>query len=266
MPNHAASSPAGHPGERACPSVSSPLRDWRCHARLWLVAVAGLLLDLWTKRWAFERLDPDHALTIIPGLLSFRRSVNPGALFGMGQGLAPVFIGASVLAFLFVLYLFAHSRRDRWVLHVALGLVLAGALGNLYDRSFHAADAVWAPARSGPWWQGLLGDRVCLAVGKLVGEDERAWLIGSYPDGDGPVRGCLKGDERYLRQTPIVRDFIKLEPKLGKLEVWPWIFNVADMLLVFGVAGLVLNFWQERRAGREAVSQQTGASRDRAPS
>ncbi len=233
---------------------ASPVRALRCHLRLWPLAAVGLAIDLWSKNWAFKHLHPEEPTTIIPHLLSLRRSVNPGALFGMGQGLAPVFIGASVLALLFVLYLFAHSTRDRRILHMSLGLILAGALGNLYDRSFHLADAVWCPPAPDRWWEAAFGDKVYI-TGKLVGEDEDTWSVGPYPDGEGPARRVRKEQGFYLQPAPIVRDFVKLEPKLGRLELWPWIFNVADMLLVFGVCGLLTNFWIERRAARRAASR-----------
>ena len=111
--------------------------DLGSHLRLWPIAVVTLAIDLGTKHWAFSHLDtspPPGGWVVIPHVMSLRRSLNTGALFGLGKGLTPVFIAASLVALLFVLFLFIHSTRDRRSLHVALGLVLAGALGNLYDR------------------------------------------------------------------------------------------------------------------------------------
>ena len=70
-----------------------------------------------------------------PGVFGFQTSLNEGALFGMGQGMVALFGGLSVLAALGVLYwLFvAGAARDR-LLTVALACVMAGVLGNLYDR------------------------------------------------------------------------------------------------------------------------------------
>jgi lipoprotein signal peptidase len=62
-------------------------------------------------------------------------TVNKGALFGMGQGANFVFALVSIFAAFVVLY-WVHrpqSARDPF-LCVALGLILAGTLGNLYDR------------------------------------------------------------------------------------------------------------------------------------
>lgn len=172
----------------------SALGSKAAHARLWLTAVLGLIADLWSKHWAFEQL-PFGRRDVIEGVLSFQQSYNAGALWGMGRGLAPLFVVASIVALVFVMYVFAHSRRPQIVFHVALGLVLGGALGNLYDRLFE-------------------GGRV--------------------------------------------RDFIKIEWTVLSREVWPWIFNVADILLVVGVVILVLHILFERpqrNAERDEASQ-----------
>lgn len=164
--------------------------SWTAHLRFWLVMVVGLVADLWSKHWAFERFETPYV--VIPNALSFQLSLNDGALWGMGKGLTPLFIGASILALVFVLYVFVKSDRSQGSFHVALGMILAGALGNLYDRIF----------RNGA-----------------------------------------------------VRDFIKIELRIGDFEAWPWVFNVADMLLVCGVAILMLNIWfgpkQTRKPERE---------------
>ncbi len=70
-------------------------------------------------------------------------------------------------------------------------------------------------------------------------------------------------------QQGVVRDFIKMEPQIpiGKgrrIDIWPWVFNIADVLLVVGVAMLMLNFWKERRAAqaaRQAAESAAGKSR-----
>ena len=96
------------------------LHDVASHLRLWLAAAAGLALDLWSKSWAFENLAPGDVREAVPFLLSFRLSINSGALFGMGKGLVPVFIIASFVALAFVFYYFATSGRNRRSLHLAL--------------------------------------------------------------------------------------------------------------------------------------------------
>ena len=70
-----------------------------------------------------------------PDVFGFQTSLNEGALFGMGQGMVPVFAALSVVAALGILYwLFCLGAARDWLLTVALGCVTAGILGNLYDR------------------------------------------------------------------------------------------------------------------------------------
>jgi signal peptidase II len=72
---------------------------------------------------------------VIPDVLGFDTSLNEGALFGWGQGKVAVFAAASVVAALGLLvWLFwFRAARDRW-LTLSLACVMAGVLGNLYDR------------------------------------------------------------------------------------------------------------------------------------
>lgn len=213
--------------------------------RLWLVAIVGLALDLWTKHLAFTRLSAnpadEHGWIAIPGLMSFRRSLNPGALFGLGKGLTPIFIGASILALAFVLFLFINSARSRRSLHVALALVLAGALGNLYDRAFEIADVV----------KYTVANRRYTVVGRIVNPGETPIMLGVYPEGSYARRIPPEADPE-VRQQGVVRDFVKMEPHFKvagyTVDMWPWVFNIADVLLVFGVGILLLNFWWERKA------------------
>jgi lipoprotein signal peptidase len=226
-------------------SALSAVGDIWSHLRLWPVAALGLFADLWSKHWAFTHLpsEPGAARELIPRLLSFRRTLNDGALFGLGKGLWLVFIVASILALGFVWYLFSQSTRNRRSLHVALGLILAGAMGNLYDRAWVMADVVRTSHGS--------------FTGIVLRQTDDIIDLGTYPDGRPLQRFNKKRDDVTVKRQGVVRDFIKVEPKFG-IELWPWVFNVADVLLVAGVALLLLNFWWERREARSHAAAASG--------
>lgn len=198
-----------------------------------------LAVDLWSKAWVFANIGPRESRTMIEGVLEFRRSLNDGAVFGSFSGRVGVFIIASMFALAFVLYLFLNSRARQWVLHISLGMILSGALGNLYDRAFMIADIVRFDD----------GKRI---IGKIVEERPEGTLrVGDWPDGGNIQR--VERSEATVHQQGVVRDFIKFVPafpksvpKLGGYDVWPWVFNVADAALVIGVILLMLTSIFER--------------------
>jgi lipoprotein signal peptidase len=195
-----------------------------------LVAGAMLTADLLSKHVVFESLLGDanclrrmnNYLSSRPGaqtkeiLGCFQRdvmpgvrwtlSVNPGVVFGTEWFPHWAVKAATVLAILLIALMFACSDRRAWPTHLALGSILAGALGNLYDRLF---SEVLVPAV-----------------------------------GAGPIRGH-------------VRDFIDL----SQLH-YRWVFNVADALLVIGVAILMLQWLRHSRARTAQAPAPDGAKPD----
>ena len=109
-----------------------------------LVALVVLGLDLLSKALSFRFVAgapvspgsvPEHdAVAIIPYVLSLKLVENRGAVFGIGQGQRLAFVLVGVVAVIVVVIAFLRSAAHRRSLHVALAMILAGALGNLYDR------------------------------------------------------------------------------------------------------------------------------------
>jgi lipoprotein signal peptidase len=192
-----------------------------------LLAAGGLAADLLTKHYVFASfLDaPDVTARVeeirtafqaeigrppearevlhhfqrdvVPGV-RFTLSLNPGVVFGLPMPRWAVAI-ATVLTMGLVTVFFATAGARERLVHVAMAFVLAGAVGNLYDR---------------------LASVVAL------------------PDLE-PIR--------YH-----VRDFIDC----SQLH-YPWVFNVADVLLVVGVALLMLHWIVTAR--REAKARRADA-------
>lgn len=101
-----------------------------------LMAVILILLDRITKLWAIAALMDQEPFVIWDGVFELHYLENRGAAFGMLQGQRTffLFIGAAVL--IGVVYLFRHMSRDIkfWPIRLIAVAILAGALGNMYDR------------------------------------------------------------------------------------------------------------------------------------
>jgi signal peptidase II len=104
--------------------------------RLLCVAAVVYLADQLTKVWAVRSLEGEGPITVVPGVLDLRFIRNPGAAFGIATDRTWLL---SVIACVVVaaVVVFAPRVRDR-VWAVGLGLLLAGAVGNLTDRIFRA--------------------------------------------------------------------------------------------------------------------------------
>jgi signal peptidase II len=107
------------------------------------LAIGVCAADLSSKNWMFAHLGfpnspdrpPAQPWWLSDGVFGFQTNLNEGALFGMGQGLWPLFAALSVGAAVAILvWLFAARAAHDWLLTVALSLVTGGIVGNLYDR------------------------------------------------------------------------------------------------------------------------------------
>jgi signal peptidase II len=100
-------------------------------------AVLGCAADLLTKAWVFSwpALRAGDIHWWWTGHAGIQLSRNLGALFGMGQGNVWLFASLSIAAAIAIpvwLFVFG-AARDAWMT-VALGCIMGGVLGNLYDR------------------------------------------------------------------------------------------------------------------------------------
>ncbi|MGC8641106.1 MAG: signal peptidase II [Isosphaeraceae bacterium] len=106
----------------------------------WAIALGGASFDLAAKSRIFQIIGepPAASVSLVPGILELQTSHNPGALWGFGRSLpysSQFFAGLSILAGVAICYwLFVRGAAASLALTVALGLIMAGALGNCYDR------------------------------------------------------------------------------------------------------------------------------------
>ena len=206
-------------------SAASAIPAWRSPAAwcvLFLVFIAAVSLDLWSKEWAFRTVAPQPVVliyeqvsgnpgyslpwhpgvtAIAPDLLDFHLVLNHGAVFGIGQGRGPLFIAFTVLAVCTALWVFGkHTSSRSHLSHIGLALVLAGGIGNMYDR---------------------------VAVGAVRD------FLHLFPHRELPWGLHWPG---------------------GSNEWFPWVFNIADSELIAGMLILMLAIHlNERRQAKLAV-------------
>jgi signal peptidase II len=106
-----------------------------------LFALVALVFDLWTKTWARAALGPTEGTgrvkQVFGDTLYFRYAENPGVAFSMFRDLAGgryILTTVAAAALVMVILYLRKLEPDQTRLHIALGLVGGGAIGNLLDR------------------------------------------------------------------------------------------------------------------------------------
>lgn len=103
-----------------------------------IAALGGVILDIVSKWIVFSKLKEFDKISLIPGLIDIVQSKNEGVVFGMFPGKTNAFIVISIIAIAIITYLYVKSDKTLFTSNLALGLVLAGAMGNLWDRIWYA--------------------------------------------------------------------------------------------------------------------------------
>lgn len=101
---------------------------------LWLLAAGVFVLDRVSKRWVIETLAYTHTKDVLGDFLRFTYVRNPGVAFGLFAGHGISLGWLSFLALAAVVWLAVRAPSRAWPRSVALGLILGGAVGNLFDR------------------------------------------------------------------------------------------------------------------------------------
>ena len=126
--------------------------------RIFPVLLAAVIfgLDQWTKWLIRVRLPLERGgVAIVPGFLNFVHEENPGVAFGLLSDSTAAWRGAilivvSALVLGYIAILLWRSRTGPAVgLRLALALILAGALGNLFDRVAHGTVTDFIEVHSG---------------------------------------------------------------------------------------------------------------------
>lgn len=118
------------PGDGDTPTTS------RARILRWYViaAVVVLVIDQASKMWALRTLEGEPVVKVLGDVLGLRLIRNSGAAFSIGDSMTWVMTLVALAVTLAILAVVPRIGSTRW--SVALGLLLGGSLGNLFDRFF----------------------------------------------------------------------------------------------------------------------------------
>jgi signal peptidase II len=103
-------------------------------AILLLTAIVILVADQVTKALVVANLGIGEKASVVGDLVQIWHAQNRGASFSLFQGWSIVFLVVSVVSIAMVAYFHRSLRNQSPWLHVVLGVVLGGTLGNFIDR------------------------------------------------------------------------------------------------------------------------------------
>jgi signal peptidase II len=123
-----------------------------------LLSFLVIALDRVTKLYIRGHLSELDSIPVIPGLFRIVHTENPGAAFGIlaesnaiVRAVVLVGISSAVLIFVVSSLLKRGSGPSPWVSRLALGLILGGAVGNMYDRIFRGMVTDFLEVYNGTW-------------------------------------------------------------------------------------------------------------------
>jgi signal peptidase II len=98
------------------------------------LAILVVVTDQVTKRLAEERLRGQRSVPLIDDILRLTYVENRGAAFGLLQDQTVFFVFVGIIVVGVIAASYRYLPRSGLRLHLALGLQLGGAIGNLIDR------------------------------------------------------------------------------------------------------------------------------------
>ena len=107
---------------------------FRKPAILLLTGLGILIADQLTKALVVANLVPGERVRVVGDLVQVWHAQNRGAAFSLFQGGSIVFLVVSVLSVGMVAYFHRNLRDRAWWIHLVLGIILGGTLGNFIDR------------------------------------------------------------------------------------------------------------------------------------
>jgi len=154
--------------------VAEPALPKRRIGLVFLVAVLAFAADLVTKIIVVSTLEQREPIPVLGGLVYFQLVRNGGAAFSIATGMTWILAIIAAAVVIAIIWLAGRLRSVGWA--IGLGLVLAGAFGNLVDRIFrapspfqgHVVDFISVFAPNGQTWPIFNVADSCICVGGVL--------------------------------------------------------------------------------------------------
>lgn len=149
-------------------------------AVLLLTALGILVADQVTKALVVANVPVGERIRVVGDVVQIWHAENRGAAFSLFQGGTIVFVVVSVLSLGMVAYFHRSLRSRAWWVHLVLGVVLGGTLGNFIDRLRQGYVTDWASVGFGDlrWPTFNVADSsIVVGIGVLV-----LYLLFTNPD------------------------------------------------------------------------------------
>ena len=100
-----------------------------------LITLFVIFFDVLSKVLTLKFLAPlNHSIVVIPNVLSFTYVENTGAAFGIFSNSRWVFMSASIVFIVLLLYILKTMHVENKLFVISLSLILGGGISNMIDR------------------------------------------------------------------------------------------------------------------------------------
>ena len=101
------------------------------------------------------------------GIFRIVHGLNTGSAFGLFAGFTNLLVVASIIGIVFILFVFLKQNNSVIWLRLSLGLIVGGALGNLFDR---VKDGAVVDFISVGWWPAfnIADSSISIGMGLLL--------------------------------------------------------------------------------------------------
>ena len=101
------------------------------------------------------------------GIFRIVHGLNTGSAFGLFAGFTNLLVVASIIGIVFILFVFLKQNNNVIWLRLSLGLIVGGALGNLFDR---VKDGAVVDFISVGWWPAfnIADSSISIGMGLLL--------------------------------------------------------------------------------------------------